>query len=121
MASTLITRLTNPDLLTAEERDAVDAEVPEAAAEWYRLPVEPVTAVAQEIIEGRLPSTVMLEWITAAEKVDADALVALVQAGTWTLDRIERLLTMGVRGHYTPAQIVTIIGLEGQQPLLPLG
>ena len=111
MASTLIKRMVRPDLLTLEETAAVNSAIATAPAEEHKLPITPVIAVAQEVIEGRLPSNAMLQWITTAEKVDADAIIAMVQAGTITLDWLERLLTLGERGVYTYTYIESIIGL----------
>lgn len=114
MASTLIKRMVSPDLLTDEERAAVDAEVDPAynAEEGYKLAIKPVTAVAQEVVEGRMPATTMLAWITLAEKVDADILIANVVGGTMTLDWIERLLVLGERGIYDHTTIEAILGFS---------
>lgn len=111
MASTLIKRMVSPWLLTDEEKAAVDAEVPTAVEEDYKLPISPVTAVAQEVIDGRLTSSAMLQWITAAEKVDADTLIAQVAAGTHTLDWMERLFVMGERQLYDAPTIEAILGI----------
>lgn len=109
MPSTLVTRIVAPWELTQAQKDAVDAEVPSAAAEEYKIPILPLSAVAQEVIAGRIPATNMLAWITAAEKADADDLITKINAGDFTLDEIERILLLGERAVYTVAQIEAIL------------
>ena len=113
MASTFITRCCAPYLLTQEETDAIDLLLPGAADDGYKLPVGPVCHIAYQIIKGRIPDAAMLQWITAAEKVDADYLMARVQDTNDPLDieDVERTLFVGERGIYTPQDIQAIFGI----------
>lgn len=115
MASTFIKRIVAPWELTPEEIAAVDAEVPTAVDEEYKLPVMPVVDVADQIIRGRLPNEAMLNWITAAEKVDADELLRRITHPadpTLSLDEFERLLRAAERAVFTWQQVEAFLGMS---------
>jgi len=109
--TTLIKRICNPATLTLREKSAIDAEVPTATSVGYKVPIFSATAVAQEIMAGRMPATGLGTWLTAAETADASKLMASVVDGTWSIDALERIFVLGEREIYDIDTIAGIIGL----------
>ncbi len=111
MASTLITRIGKHWLLDPADAASVMAEKGIADESDLGLALHATMGVAQEVVAGRMLATVMDDWLTVAERVDADAIIAKVVAGDFTLDEVERMLKLVEGEIYTPAQVETILGL----------
>jgi len=113
MPSTFIQRMCDPESLTDAQKAVIAPLVSDAEEEGYKLAVMPVCDVAQQIVDGLIPAVAMLTWITPAEKVDADFLLARIsdQQDSLTIDRFERLCRCGERKVFSYQEVETILGI----------
>jgi hypothetical protein len=111
VASTLVKRICDTSQLTVAEVASVIAEKGYTDEGNLKLGLHAVVGVAQEIDAGRLPPQVMLTWLTAAEYLDALAMIAKITNGTFSVTELWLILLLGERQIYTPAQIEAIWGI----------
>lgn len=111
MASTLIKRICDPNQLTDAEELAVRTELGLSEDEPVKLRINAVIGVLSELEQGRQDSSVMDSFLTAAEQVDAQAVVDAVGLNTFTIQEVWLLMHLGETQFYTPTQIESILSL----------
>ncbi len=97
--------------MTQAEKDAVVAEKGYDSEGNLKLGLHATLAVMQEIRKGRLPDIAMMQWLTVGEFADATAIIASVEAGTFTNYEVKQLCLLAEYKTYTCAQVETILGL----------
>lgn len=111
MASTLVTRITQPGLLTSAQVTAIETELGLDPGSSLKIGIWWLVAVTQEIRAGRLPLSTLTSRLTAAELPDAVTIRTRIQNGQATLEEIANLFHLGEEGTYTPTDIETILVL----------
>lgn len=111
MASTLITRFTQPSLLTSEQRTAVTTELGISQGASLKLGIHWLVAMNQEILAGRVNEKALQQRLTVAERADMNKIRNRLSGRSVGIEVLANILYLGEDGTYSPQDIERILSL----------